>query len=483
MVVTGDVPRRARYDAVVVGAGPNGLAAAITLAREGLAVCVLEAQERVGGGAGSAELTLPGYVHDVCSAVHPLAAGSPFFASLDLDPGELSWVHPSLPLAHPREGRPAVRLERSAAATAAGLGTDGPSYQALIEPFLGRWGELAPDVLGPLGLPHRPALFLRFAARALRSAERLGRRFQGEAARALVAGIAAHATLPLDRAPTGGVALLLALLAHEVGWPFARGGSQRIADVLARRLASLGGEIVLGFPVRSLGDLPPARATLLDVTPRQLLAIAGTGLPRRYARRLARYRYGPGVFKLDWALSAPIPWRDPECGRAGTLHLGGEFDEIARAEWEVARGRVPERPYVIVAQPSRFDPSRAPANGHTGWAYCHVPHASTVDMTDRIERQVERFAPGFGDVIQARSALAPADLERLDANHVGGSIGGGLQDLRQSLARPVASLDPYATPRPGLYLCSSSTPPGAGVHGMCGVHAARSALRRSFGSR
>jgi phytoene dehydrogenase-like protein len=472
-----------RYDAVVVGAGPNGLAAALTLVSEGLSVCVIEAERVVGGGARSAELTLPGFVHDLCSAVHPLALGSPFFRKLSLSSDEVAWIHPPIPFAHPLDEGPAVRVERGAAATASALGRDGRAYRRLVMPFVGRWDELADDLLAPPGIPRRPQLFLPFALRALRSAASIAGRFETAAGRALIAGVAAHAGMPLDRAPTGGVALLLTLLAHEVGWPIPRGGSQRIADALTARLRSLGAQIVTGIRIASLNQLPASRAVLLDVTPRQLLAIAGDVLPKRYRRRLERFRYGPAVFKLDWALSEPIPWRDPVCPSAGTLHLGGTFAEIAAAERDVDRGRVPARPYVLLAQPSRFDRTRAPAGRHTAWGYCHLPHGADIDMTTAVEEQIERFAPGFRDVVLARSAMGPADLERADANHVGGSIDGGAHDLAQTLARPLPRLDPYATPVRGLYLCSSSTSPGSGVHGMCGFLAARSALCRSFGSK
>lgn len=470
--------RRPLLDAVVVGAGPNGLAAAIEIARQGLAVRVLEAEATIGGGVRSAELTRPGFVHDVCSAIHPLAVASPFLTSLSLSRYGLEWVHPPAPLAHPFDDGTAALLERDLAETTATLGEDGPAYRTLVGPLVASWEEIAADILGPLHWPRHPLALAAFARHGLRSGLGLaGSHFKGARAPALLAGLAAHAVLPLDRALTAGVALILAVLGHRVGWPSPRGGAQRLADALASCLQSLGGEIATGHRVRTLAELPRARATLLDVTPRQLLAMAGADLPGRYRRGLERYRYGPGAFKVDWALDGPIPWAAAECARAGTVHLGGAAADIATAERTVAEGGHPERPFVLVAQPSLFDSSRAPAGRHTGWAYCHVPNGSTVDMTGRIEAQVERFAPGFRDCILARSALAPADLQARNENLVGGDIGGGVHDLRQAFARPVARLDPYAVPLDGVFLCSSSTPPGGGVHGMCGYHAARSALR------
>jgi phytoene dehydrogenase-like protein len=465
-------------DAVVVGAGPNGLAAAIELARAGRSVLVLEAAETVGGGARSAELTLPGFVHDVCSSVYGLAAGSPFFRSLPLAAHGLELAHPDAPLAHPLDGGDAVLLERSVDETAAGLGADGDAYRSLLGPLVREADALVELLLAPLPLPKRPLLLTRFGLSGLLPAERLARwRFDGERARALFAGIAAHSIQPLGRPATAAYGLVLAVAAHAYGWPFARGGSQQLADALASCLRELGGEIRTGNRVESLAELPPARATLLDVTPRQLLALAGDRLPAAYARRLERYRYGPGVFKLDWALDGPIPWTAEACARAGTVHLGGTLAEIAAGEAEVWHGGHPERPFVLLAQATPFDPSRAPGGKHTAWAYCHVPHGSDADMTDAIERQVERFAPGFRDLVLGRSAMGPAAFEAYDANCVGGDINGGVQDLRQLWTRPVARLDPHSTPVDGLYLCSSSTPPGGGVHGMCGYHAARSALR------
>ncbi len=468
-------------DAIVVGSGPNGLAAAITLAGAGRSVLVLEAAETPGGGCRSAELTLPGYVHDVCSAIHPLVAGSPFFRSLPLAELGVELVQPAAPLAHPLDDGGAVVLERSVNATSEALGADGAAYRDLLGPLVRDADALIDGLLGPpLRPPRHPLALARFARHGLRSAVGLASRFSGERARALLAGMAAHSIRPLDARLTAGFGLALMTLGHAVGWPVARGGSGRITDGLVELLRTLGGEIETGRLVTSLDDLPPARAVLLDVTPRQLLAIAGTRLPPAYRRRMARYRYGPGAFKVDWALAGPIPWRSPDCARAATVHLGGTMAEIAAAEAAVAGGGHPERPYVLLAQQTLADPSRAPEGRHTAWAYCHVPGGSPVDMTERMERQVERFAPGFRDLVLARAARGPAQLERENPNHVGGDIAAGLQDLRQTLARPVARPDPYATPAPGVYLCSASTPPGGGVHGMCGRHAARSALGRDL---
>jgi phytoene dehydrogenase-like protein len=466
------------YDAVVVGSGPNGLAAAITLSRAGRSVLVLEGALRLGGGLRSEALTLPGFVHDVCSAIHPLGAGSPFFRSLPLAEHGLEWVEPEFPLAHPMEDGTAAILERPLRATAAGLEGDGPAWQRLFGPIVRDWERLAPEILAPLHVPRHPLILARFGLKALRSARGLAEgRFQGERARALFAGLAAHAVLPLERPATAAIGLVLGALGHVVGWPLPRGGSQRLADALVSFLRSLGGEIVTGATVATLEDLPPARAILLDVTPRQLLRIAGSRLPLRYRQALESYRYGPGVFKLDLALSGPVPWRAGGCRRAGTVHVGGTLAEIAAGEAAVWRGEHPERPYVLVAQPSLFDATRAPAGRHTLWTYCHVPPASTLDMTARIEAQIERFAPGFRNLVLARSAMAPAALEARNPNYVGGDIGGGVQDLGQLLKRPTWSFTPYRTAVPGLYLCSSSTPPGAGVHGLCGFLAAAAVLR------
>jgi phytoene dehydrogenase-like protein len=466
-------------DAIVVGSGPNGLAAAIALARAGQSVLVLEAEQTIGGGMRSEDLTLPGFVHDVCSTAHPLVLGSPFLSELPLGEHGLELVQPPAPLAHPLDDGSAVVLERSVDATAAALGPDASSYRGLFRPLVRDAARLLPGILGPLRPPRHPLSLARFGLSALRSAQGLAHaRFDGERARALLAGCAAHSMLSLRRSPSASFGLVLALLGHAVGWPVARGGSQRIADALAAHLRSLGGEIETGRRVHSLDELPPARAVLLDLTPRGVLEVAGHRLPDRYHRALGRFRYGPGIFKLDWALDGPIPWSAPETARAGTVHLGGTLAEIAASEEAVARGRCPERPYVLLVQASLFDSERAPPGQHTAWAYCHVPNGSQADMTGAIEAQIERFAPGFGDRVLARSAMTSAEVERRNRNYVGGDINGGLQDLTQLFTRPVARPVPYSTPVEGLYICSSSTPPGGGVHGMSGFFAAQAALRQ-----
>jgi phytoene dehydrogenase-like protein len=466
------------WDAIVVGSGPNGLAAAIALAQAGRSVLVLEAAATIGGGTRSAELTLPGFRHDLCSAIHPLALASPFLRALPLREHGLEFVHPEIPVAHPLDDGTAVALHRSVDETAEGLGSDARAYRALMQPLADEWEALVGDVLGPLRLPRHPVAGARFARAGLRSATGLARaRFAGARASALFAGSAAHSMRPLESRTTAGFGLMLMLLGHGVGWPAAAGGSQAIADAMAALLRSLGGEIRSGREVRSLSDLRGARAVLFDLTPRQLLAIASEELPARYRGALSRYRYGPGTFKLDYALDGPVPWTAPECRRAGTVHLGGSLEEIAQAEADVARGRHAARPYVLVAQQSLFDVSRAPSGTHTLWAYCHVPNGSTVDAREAIEAQIERFAPGFRDLIRARSVMGPAEIQAYNANYVGGDINGGAADLRQLWARPAARRVPYATPNPRLFICSSSTPPGGGVHAMCGWHAARAALR------
>jgi phytoene dehydrogenase-like protein len=458
--------------AVVIGSGPNGLAAAITMAREGWDVIVHEAEETVGGGMRSEELTLPGFTHDVCSAIHPLGRDSPLFRDLELP---VAWVQPDAPTAHPLDDGTAVTTERSILATAERLGEDRGAYLRLFNRVVSGWNDYESVVLGPfLPRPNRllHAVDLSLVRAGLSSARGLAKRFRSERARALLAGHAAHSMLPLETRPSGGVAFFLIVAAHAFGWGFPRGGAQRLADALAERLEELGGEIRTDSPV---DELPRADVVLADVVPRELARIAGDRLPPSYVRALGRYRHGPGVFKLDWALDGPIPWTADDCARAATVHVAGTLEEIAESE----RSPGHERPFVLLTQPSLFDDSRAPPGKHTAWAYCHVPSGSTDDMTERIERQVERFAPGFRDLVLARSAMGPADLERRNRNIVGGDINGGTMDLRQLFFRPVRKLVPYRTPLKGLYLCSSSTPPGGGVHGMCGYSAALVALRDS----
>ena len=469
------------YDAAIIGGGPNGLAAGVALAREGHSVVLFEAATEVGGGCRTEELTLPGFRHDVGSAIHPFGVASPFLSSLPLGDHGLEWLHPEVPVAHPLDGGGAAVLRRSIDDTAGGLGADGDAYRTLYRPLDDAWPKVLPLFTGPvLRVPRHPLAAARFGMAAVRSAQGLTRWFTGGPARALLAGMCAHAIAPLTQALTGGVGLALNLAGHHVGWPAPRGGAQAITDALASYLRSLGGEIVTGTPISAMADLPGAHAYLFDVNPAQLAAITGDRLPARYRRSLTRWRPGAAAFKVDWALDGPIPWANEEVGRAGTVHVGGTFEEIADAEQEVADGGHADRPFVLLAQQSVFDDSRAPAGKHTGWAYCHVPNGSTVDMTERIEAQVERFAPGFRDRIIGRSVLAPADLEASNANLTGGDISGGAMTLRQMLARPALRWDPYATPDRSIYLCSASTPPGAGVHGMCGSHAARSALRRAL---
>jgi phytoene dehydrogenase-like protein len=475
------MPDREALDAIIVGSGPNGLAAAVTLAQAGLAVRVYEGRDCPGGGARTAELTLPGFSHDVCSAIHPLGIGSPFFRTLPLGEHGLEWIHPPAALAHPFDDGTAALLDRSVELTSQTLGEDGLAYRRLMAPLVANWGRLADALLGPMRFPRHPLIMLRFGLRAMRSAYHLAEAlFKGERARGFFAGLAAHAIMPLEKLLTSAFGLLLGMLGHVVGWPFPRGGAQQITNALVSYLRRLGVELVTNAAIASLGELPPARAVLLDITPLQLLNLAGTRLPGGYRQRLERYRYGPGAFKVDWALDGPIPWRAALCARAGTVHVGGTLAEIAASERAVWRGEHPENPFVLVAQQSLFDPTRAPPGKHVAWAYCHVPNGSTVDMTECLERQIERFAPGFRARVLARSVLPPAALERYNPNYIGGDINGGVQDLWQLYARPTLRLAPYATPVQGLYICSASTPPGGGVHGMCGYHAARTALRLTF---
>ncbi|HEY6005996.1 MAG TPA: NAD(P)/FAD-dependent oxidoreductase, partial [Anaeromyxobacter sp.] len=465
--------------AVVVGSGPNGLSAAVALARAGWKVLVREAADAPGGGVRTLPLTLPGFLHDRCSAIHPLAPASPFFRELGLEARGVRWIHPAAACAHPFDDGTAALLLRSLAETGETLGNDARAWRELYAPFVDAFDALLEETLGAvLHVPRRPLLLARFGLCALLPARALARaRFRGERARALFAGLAAHAIRPLEASPTAAFGLVLGAAGHAVGWPFPEGGAQRIADALAAALRESGGEIRTSSPLEGLRELPGVRAVLLDLTPRQVLRVAGEALPSGYRRALRRFRYGPGAFKIDYALSAPIPWRARDCAKAGTVHLGGTLEEIAAAERAAASGVLPERPFVLVAQHTLFDPTRAPAGRHTAWAYAHVPHAFAGDATAALEGQIERFAPGFRDVVLARAVLGPVALERENPNLVGGDVGAGEVSLRQMIARPALRALPWATPLPGLYLCSASTPPGGGVHGMCGWHAARTALR------
>ena len=467
------------HDAVVVGAGPNGLTAAVALARAGCSVLVLEGADEIGGGTRTAELTLPGFRHDVCSACHPMGILSPYLSTLPLAEHGLTWVKPAASVAHPMDDGPAVMLRTSIDETAAGLGDDGRAWRRMVEPFVRRAPALLADALGPLGIPRNPFLLARFGLSSLWSAESVARwRFRGERARALFAGCAGHSILPLDWMFSAAVGLMFSVTGHVEPWPVARGGSDAIAEALASLLKAHGGEIETGRWVRSMDDLPPSKVVLFDTAPTQLASIAGDALPSGYRRRLGRYLYGPGTFKVDWALDGPIPWRDPAVREASTVHVGGTLEEIAAAEAAPWKGEHAEKPYLILVQQSELDPTRAPAGQHTGYAYCHVPNGSTVDRTEAIEAQIERFAPGFRDLILARHKTSPADFEAYNPAYVGGAITGGAAHIWQLFTRPVPRLNPYSTPNPRLFLCSASTPPGGGVHGMNGFHAARAALRR-----
>ena len=473
MPVTGE-----RYDAAIVGSGPNGLAAAVHLARLGFSVIVLEAKDTIGGGTRTAELTLPGFQHDVCSAIHPLLVASPFFKQLPLEEYGVKLVYSKRPVAHPLEDGSAAFIDRSVDVTADALGRDGKNYKRVIGPLVRNSDKLAVEILGPMRPPRHLIAMAPFGLRGLRSAVSLATStFENKEARGLFGGLAAHSMLALEDPLTAGVAMLLAFLAHSVGWPSVEGGSQKIADGLAAYLHSLGGKIETGQPVKSMADIPPARVVLFDVGPHELARIAGSELSDRYVKRLTRFRYGPGVFKVDWALDEPIPWTAPECRNASTVHAVGSLPQVAASEALVKRGQHPERPFVLLGQQSQFDPTRAPDGKHTAWAYCHVPNGSSQDMTERIEAQVERFAPGFRDLIIGRAVMNSVEYERYNPNYVGGDINGGVQDLMQHFARPMLRINPYTTSNERIFLCSSSTPPGGGVHGMCGYHAARAAAR------
>jgi phytoene dehydrogenase-like protein len=471
---------KTEYDAVVVGSGPNGLAAAITIQQQGLSVLLVEGKDSIGGGLRSAELTLPGYVHDVCSAIHPLAAGSPFFQKLPLDKHGLEYIYPTFAAAHPFDNGTAAILTSSVKDTALLLGQDERVYLNLIEALVKDWPSMAADVLGPLSFPDHPVAMAQFGLKALQSAKSISKRFATTKAKGLWGGMAAHSILPLTRSATAAIGLVLMANAHIKGWPIPKGGSQQIANALASYFKSIGGKIETGVYVKSLDQLPSAKAVLFDVTPKQLLEIAGHKFSSVYTWQLNRYRYGMGVFKMDWALDSPIPFITPSCKQAGTIHIGNTFEEIEASEQATWEGKHAEKPFVLLAQQSVFDSSRAPRGKHTAWAYCHVPNGSTMDMTDAIEKQIERFAPGFRDRILMRHSFNTAEMEEHNPNYIGGDINGGAIDLGQLFTRPALRWSPYRTSAKGIYICSSSTPPGGGVHGMCGHHAAKRALSDIF---
>ena len=469
------------YDAVIVGSGPNGLSAGITLAQAGKKVLLLEAQNQIGGGTRSAELTLPGFVHDVCSAIHPLAMASPFFAKLRLENFGLEWIEPELPVVHPMPDGSAAALDRDLLQTVRAFGEDGERYQRLVEPFVNRADVLLPQLLNPPFPLGNLRMLAGFARKGLSSAESLvEKNFKTPAIRGMFAGMAAHSVRPLETRLTGAVGLLFCITAHASGWPLPRGGSHSIAAAMRALFESLGGEVVTDSPVSTFSKLPPSGAVLFDLAPSAVSRIAGEELPSRYRKKLEQFRHGPGAFKIDWALDGPIPWKNEDAKRAGTVHVGGSWEEIAASESAVWKDQIPEQPFVLLAQQSLFDQTRAPEGKQTGWAYCHVPHGCNEDMTDRIESQIERFAPGFRDLILARHIFSPSALEAYNANYIGGDITGGVMDVKQLLARPALRRSPYTTPNQRIYICSASTPPGGGVHGMCGYHAAHAALHRAL---
>jgi phytoene dehydrogenase-like protein len=468
------------YDAVIVGSGPNGLAAAITLQQQGLSVLLVEAKETVGGGLRSAELTLPGFTHDICSAIHPMAVGSPFFKTLPLEEHGLEYINPTLCAAHPFDNGEAAVLSGSLVDTIKKLGADGGKYQQMIEPLVANWPSIAQDVLSPLGIPKNPIAYTSFGLNAIQSAHRVSKRFSTAKAKGLWAGMAAHSLLPLTNVASAAIGFVLLAAGHLRGWPIPKRGSQQIANALASYFKTLGGKIETNFYVSSLKQLPSSRVVLLDVTPRQLMQIAGYKFSSIYKWQLNRYRYGMGVYKIDWALDDAIPFTAEECKSAGTVHLGNTYEEIENSEQLTWKGKHPEKPFVLVAQQSLFDPSRAPLGKHTAWAYCHVPNGSTQDMTEKIEKQIERFAPGFRERILSKHVLNSNQLEKYNPNYVGGDINGGVIDIGQLFTRPALRSSPYRTSAKGIYICSASTPPGGGVHGMCGYNAANRALKDIF---
>jgi phytoene dehydrogenase-like protein len=469
------------FDAIIIGSGPNGLAAGIRLAQEGLAVKIYEQAETIGGGTRTLELTQPGFKHDICSAIHPLAKASPFLKTLPLYEYGLEWIQPEVPVAHPLEDEPAGVLLPSLDDTVAQLGPDGERYRQVITPFLNSWEQLLPDLLGPFSpMPRSPFLMARFGLQALKSADRFAKRFTTTKARAIFGGLAAHGIMPFDKTATAAIGLVLGISTHLVGWPYPRGGSHQITKAMAGYFKSLGGKIETGIEISNLEQLPKSSAVLFNNTPQQILDIAGQKLSVKYRKKLENFDYGNGVFKLDFALSDPIPWTDNHCHKAGTVHLGGTFEEVAAAEKETANGGHPEKPYVLVAQQSLGDDSRAPSGKHTGWAYCHVPNGSTKDMTEPIINQIERYAPGFRDCIIDSNAMNTQAMQSYNPNYIGGDINGGRADITQLFTRPAGLFDPYHIPNTSMYICSSSTPPGGGVHGMCGYHAAESAIRNEF---
>lgn len=475
------MPPHQQYDAVIVGSGPNGLAAAITLQQRGLRVLLLEAKHTVGGGMRTASLTLPGYRHDVCAAIHPMGMASPFLRSLPLHNFGLEYLHPEVLAAHPFDDGSAGALYQSLADTAAGLGADGQAYRALLEPLMRQWPLVDNHILGPmLRWPQHPLALARFGLKSFQSGKQVASRFRGQGARGLWAGMVAHSMVPLEALTSAAIGIVLAIAGHRGGWPIPKGGSQSIADALSAYFVSLGGEIQTDTEIRNLADVPPSRAVLFDLTPRQLLAICGDRLSGLYRWQLRRHRYGMGVYKMDWALSEPVPFVAPEARRAGTVHLGGTFEEVARSERQAWQGKIPDKPFVLFAQQSVFDDSRAPAGKHTGWAYCHVPHGSGADMSEAIVSQVERFAPGFRDTILATHTCDAMNMEAYNPNYIGGDINGGVINIAQLFNRPALRFSPYRTSAKGIYICSASTPPGGGVHGMGGYHAAVQALKDLF---